>query len=73
MQTDYRIDDFQQVYFAVDSFEELFEATQQDFAPIYDRMTGNTHVHEITAILDDDKIYTKGTQQYANSGGRKST
>lgn len=70
MQTDYRIDDFQQAYFVIDSFEELFEATQQDFGPIYEFMSNSDHVHNITDILDSDKVYTKGTQAYAQSGGR---
>lgn len=70
MQTDYRIDDFQQVYFAINSFEELFEATQQDFGPIYEFMSQSNAVHSITDILATDKVYTRGTQAYANSGGR---
>ncbi len=38
MRTDYRIDSFQQTYFVLDSYEELFEACYQtDFAPIYER------------------------------------
>ena len=35
MQTDYRIDDFQDVYFVIDSYEQLFEATRPDFTPYY--------------------------------------
>lgn len=70
MQTDYRIDDFQQVYFAIESFEELFEATQQDFAPIYEFMTKSNLVHGVGDILPTDKVYTKGTQKYAARGGR---
>jgi phenylalanine-4-hydroxylase len=36
MRTDYRIDDFQQTYFVLDSFEQLFEACYNtDFNPIY--------------------------------------
>jgi len=72
MHTDYRIDDFQQVYFAIESFEELFDATQQDFAPLYEKMSRDKHVHPITDILPHDKIYTQGSQAYANSGGRLS-
>ena len=43
MRTRYRIDDFQQVYFVIDGFEQLFDATRPDFAPIY---------HEIAALPD---------------------
>lgn len=70
MQTDYRIDDFQQVYFAINSFEELFEATQQDFAPIYEFMSESNALHGLTDILESDRVYTRGTQAYADSGGR---
>lgn len=40
MRTDYRYDDFQQTYFVIDSYDELMEATYQDFAPIYERLPG---------------------------------
>jgi phenylalanine-4-hydroxylase len=35
MRTLYRIDDFQQTYFVIENFQQLFEATRPDFAPIY--------------------------------------
>ncbi len=35
MRTRYRIDRFQETYFVIDDFEQLFEATRPDFAPIY--------------------------------------
>jgi len=35
MRTGYRIDDFQQLYFVIDDFQHLFDATRPDFAPIY--------------------------------------
>jgi phenylalanine-4-hydroxylase len=38
MQTDYRIDDFQDIYFVIDGYEELFEATRPDFTPYYRRL-----------------------------------
>jgi len=70
MRTDYRIDDFQQVYFVIDSFEELLGTTQQDFGPLYKRLQKDPHTYGVTDILKADKVYTKGTQDYANSGGR---
>ena len=70
MHTDYRIDDFQQVYFAIESFEQLLNVTYQDFGPLYERMSQNKHTHPITDILDGDIVYTQGTQAYANAGGR---
>ncbi|WP_032112109.1 phenylalanine 4-monooxygenase [Candidatus Paracaedibacter symbiosus] len=39
MRTNYRIDDFQETYFVVPSFESLFDATKaQDFHPIYNEL-----------------------------------
>jgi phenylalanine-4-hydroxylase len=38
MRTRYKIDTYQQTYFVIDSFEQLFEMTAADFAPIYERV-----------------------------------
>src|SRR5579864_7280338 len=35
MRTQYRIDRYQQTYFVIDDFAELFDATRPDFGPIY--------------------------------------
>jgi phenylalanine-4-hydroxylase len=67
MLTNYRIDDFQQTYFVINSFEDLFEATQQDFGPIYQRLIDAEKAHAPEAILETDHVYHKGTQAYANS------
>ena len=40
MRTLYKIDDFQETYFVIDSFDQLFAATQQDFGPIYEGLVG---------------------------------
>ncbi|KRB27029.1 phenylalanine 4-monooxygenase [Acidovorax sp. Root70] len=40
MRTRYKIDTYQQTYFVIDSFEQLFEMTAADFAPIYERLKG---------------------------------
>ncbi|WP_417449639.1 phenylalanine 4-monooxygenase [Kordiimonas sp.] len=70
MKTDYRIDDFQQTYWAIDSFEELLEATYQDFGPIYDELEADKTVYPVDAVLDGDRVHNHGTQAYANAGGR---
>ena len=70
MRTDYRIDDFQQTYFVIDSFDELFRATiDTDFADLYDRLIGQT-LHPPDALLPTDAVRSLGTQDYAMSGGR---
>jgi phenylalanine-4-hydroxylase len=69
MRTLYRIDDFQQVYFVIDSIEQLKRETLQDFGPIYGRLRGADDI-AIDAILPSDQVFTRGTQAYAARGGR---
>lgn len=69
MRTLYRIDDFQQVYFVIDSIEQLKAETLKDFGPIYDRLKGADDI-AIDAILPTDRVFTRGTQAYAGKGGR---
>lgn len=69
MKTLYRIDDFQQVYFVIDSIEQLKDETLKDFEPIYRRLKGAEDV-AIDAILPSDTVFTAGTQAYASKGGR---
>ncbi len=38
MRTKYLIDDFQKVYFVVDSLDQLFDETAADFAPLYRKL-----------------------------------
>jgi phenylalanine-4-hydroxylase len=38
MRTRYKIDSYQQTYFVIDSFQELFDKTAPDFTPIYERV-----------------------------------
>jgi len=40
LRTRYRIDDFQETYFVIDSFEQLMGETAPDFAPIYHELSG---------------------------------
>lgn len=70
MTTDYRIDDFQQTYFAIDNYKQLFDATvETDFAPLYDEMKG-IFSQKPEDILPGDDLIHKGTQRYAKAGGR---
>jgi phenylalanine-4-hydroxylase len=69
MRTLYRIDDFQQVYFVIDSIERLKQETLKDFSPIYARLKGADDI-AIDAILPTDPVFTRGSQAYAARGGR---
>ncbi len=40
MRTRYSIDSYQGTYFVIDSFQQLFDLTAKDFAPIYERLRG---------------------------------
>ncbi|MBB4100327.1 phenylalanine 4-monooxygenase [Sphingomonas kyeonggiensis] len=65
MRTDYRIDDFQQNYFVIPSYEALLRATvETDFAPLYGEILGQPDI-PIAEILLGDEVITRGTQDYA--------
>lgn len=67
MRTKYRIDDYQQNYFVIDSFEDLLRQTlETDFGPIYAELADAPDI-EIETILPTDKVYTNGTQAYARA------
>jgi phenylalanine-4-hydroxylase len=67
MRTRYRIDDYQQVYFVIDSFDALLRATlETDFAPLYARL-GDQPDLAPADVLPDDRLLTHGTQAYAMS------
>ncbi len=62
MRTRYRIDSYQKTYFVIDSFEQLFEATRQDFAPIYPRVAG-ARALPAGSVLDTDHVINRGTRE----------
>ena len=62
MRTRYRIDSYQKTYFVIDSFEQLFEATRQDFASIYPRVAGARAV-SAGSVLDTDRVINRGTRE----------
>lgn len=65
MRTEYRIDDFQQNYFVIPSFDELLRLTvETDFAPLYAALKAQPDI-PVAAIVDGDAVLTRGTQAYA--------
>jgi phenylalanine-4-hydroxylase len=65
MRTDYRIDDYQQSYFVIDSFEQLRRQTADvDFEPVYRRLEKLPALSP-DALLPTDKLITRGTMSYA--------
>lgn len=68
MRTPYRIDDFQQVYFVIDSFAELLETTlNTDFGPLYADLAQAEDI-AIEAILPEDRVLSIGTQARLAAG-----
>ncbi len=63
MRTNYRIDDYQETYFVIDSFEALQTETLQDFKPIYEDLKGRPEL-EPADVLDDDVVLHRGTGDY---------
>ena len=62
MRTRYKIDDFQQSYFVVDSLEQLLKTTiETDFAPLYNILESLSD-YTTADIMADDRIITYGTQ-----------
>jgi phenylalanine-4-hydroxylase len=65
MRTKYRIDDFQQNYFVIDSFEQLLtETLETDFGPLYSTLDELPDI-EVGSILPTDRIITRGSQAHA--------
>ena len=63
MRTDYRIDDFQESYFVIDSFDALFAETYKDFAALYVKLQSGPS-HKPGDLLATDRVHTKGTHAY---------
>jgi phenylalanine-4-hydroxylase len=54
MRTKYRIDDVQESYFVIDSYDQLFEATRPDFTPYYAALRDQPDI-EPGALLASDR------------------
>ena len=60
MRTAYRIDDFQQSYFVLENFGELFRALQPDLRPVYERVRTLPEFAP-DAVLPGEHVFTRGT------------
>jgi phenylalanine-4-hydroxylase len=59
MRTRYKIDTFQETYFVIRDFRELFEATAPDFTPYYAALAGGA-THAAHAVLATDRVVHRG-------------
>jgi phenylalanine-4-hydroxylase len=67
MRTQYRIDDFQQTYFVIDSFGDLLRQTlETDFAPLYTDLAGSDS-YSVDALFQSDDVISPGTQEYVRN------
>lgn len=56
MRTRYKIDDFQATYFVIDSFDQLFDMTEPDFAPLYDVVRAQGELAPDASMANDSFI-----------------
>ena len=70
MRTRYIIDDFQQSYFVIDSFEALLDACYEDFGTVYSEVKGLPDL-EAHDVLPGDEVIHRGTHAYFDLKGRR--
>jgi phenylalanine-4-hydroxylase len=63
MRTLYRIDDFQETYFVLDSLDELLGLAHIDFAPLYQRVGAQRELQPGT-VLPTDNVLHQGSGNY---------
>ena len=63
MRTKYIINDFQQTYFVVDSFQSLLDACYTDFSSLYDRVKDQPDL-EADELTENDIVLHRGTHAY---------
>jgi len=63
MRTLYRIDEFQESYFVLPSFDSLLGFADTDFAPVYDELKALPDI-PASQVVAGDRIFTRGTGAY---------
>ena len=63
MCTDYRIDDFQESYFVIDSLDELMALKRIDFKPLYQRVQGRPAIAP-GQVQAGDQLISRGSGAY---------
>ena len=56
MRTLYKIDTFQQTYFVIDDFDQLFRETEPDFTPLYAELAREQTL-SANEVLDGDRVF----------------
>lgn len=63
MRTRYRIDDFQETYFVLDSLNDLLHLAEIDFAPLYYAAKARAEIGP-GEVMPDDQVISRGTRAY---------
>ena len=61
MRTRYKIDTYQETYFVIRDFRELFDATAPDFTPYYEALKGQAP-YPAGAVLPGDRVLARGAR-----------
>jgi phenylalanine-4-hydroxylase len=67
MRTRYKIDTYQETYFVIRDFEQLFEATAPDFTPYYGQLRG-PRAYAPSTVLATDRVYHRGLNPASDPG-----
>ena len=68
LRTQYRIDDFQEIYFVLPDLADLLNLARIDFKPHYERVRGAPS-YLPGVIVPGDQVLTQGTGQYHHAQG----
>jgi phenylalanine-4-hydroxylase len=60
MRSRYRIDAYQETYFVIDGFSQLFDATAPDFAPLYAELARLGDLPANAALPEDREVPLRG-------------
>ena len=60
LSTEFRIDAYQETYFVIDSFEQLFHETHKPFAPLYEKLAARKP-NAPGAVLPGDGVIHRGS------------
>jgi phenylalanine-4-hydroxylase len=66
MRTHYRIDDFQECYFVLDSLNDLLDLARIDFDPVYERLNSGPN-YAPGDVLPTDRVVQRGDGGYARN------
>jgi phenylalanine-4-hydroxylase len=70
MRTRYHIDRFQDTYFVIDDFAQLFAATRPDFAPIYREIAALSDLHPGT-VMESERQFVPPVAGHVLAAGKK--